>query len=237
MVVTMERMIWILWDILAALVVVWCVYRCAKRGFLRTLVTVLCYAVSAVLASVVSPMLAEKLYSGTVSRVLHGAVYERVEEALQQGGDASGSLITVLPEWLQAAAGDYLPAAQAQMPTTLDDSTRQTIADLVDSAVGEPVTWLLSALIFLLLFVLLAVVIRLIGRLFTGVNKLPVIGPVNMALGGVLGVAMAAIVLLLLALLLNLLILFTGDNLWWMNNRVLDQTYVLRVFQQLLPSQ
>lgn len=232
----MQQNIWILWDLLALFIIVWNIYRCAKKGFLRTVVAVICYAAAAILAKVLSPAIAVWLYNNYIGEIVRGVVFESVEQSLQQGANAAGNLIVALPGWLQMAAGPYLPDKNVEIPAIqLDNTTKQIIGGVVDSALIQPITWLMTAVLFLFLFSLMAVLVRMIARLFDGINKLPVVGTVNTILGGIIGVLQGAVVLLVVSAVLNLLIFFTSNTLWWMNESVLDSTYILWAFQRFIP--
>lgn len=61
-----------------------------------------------------------------------------------------------------------------------------------------------------------------------GVDRIPVLGPVNAALGALLGVVQAGVVIYLLALAVEVVISLTADRLEWLNTGIVDATILFR---------
>ena len=74
---------------------------------------------------------------------------------------------------------------------------------------GGAVTWLnaiiLNIIAFLLVFMLLNYLLALLGRRLKFLNKLPLIGPLNILSGGILGAIRGLVIVFLIAALLSLL--------------------------------
>ena len=74
---------------------------------------------------------------------------------------------------------------------------------------GIPTLWLPEVLINILAFILVFFVFILLLKIITGrlkiINKIPIIGPLNIALGAVLGVLKGLFVIFLVAALLSLI--------------------------------
>jgi hypothetical protein len=76
--------------------------------------------------------------------------------------------------------------------------------------------------------------LRRFARLFTGVNNIPVIGNVNVFLGGVIGVGQAVVFLFIGALVIALAITLTNDSIPWLNREVMDDTFIWRPFYRIV---
>ena len=101
-------------------------------------------------------------------------------------------------------------------------------ATIADQMLYPIIYTLLQALFFLLLFFAIMVIVRSLSKVFRGVRHIPLIGPVNSLLGGVLGLVQAAVVILIVVMALNLIIGVTGDGIPYLNNEAISKTYLFR---------
>lgn len=219
-----ERYLWIVWDLLALFILFRCIQTSAYRGFLRTLVSFLGYVAAAAAAKLGSPYLANLVYQHLVRDALRLVIVRRLEQFVSQGGAAAEGLLEVLPFGLQKVMNQ-----DAALPWEGGDIS-QMVEQVIDATLMEPVISLLQGLAFLLLFTLAMLVVRQFAKLFTGVYKIPIIGPINTVLGGLIGVLQGGLCLLIGALAIHLVILMTGGGFFWLGPGVMDDTYIWRVF-------
>lgn len=219
------RYIWVLWDVAAVAVLFYLVWQSAVRGLVRTLVSFCGYAAAAIAANMAAPILAKLAYDHLVRDALTLVIMRRLENFLSQGGALADSLLNAIPGNLQKVISpDLLSSTESEADLT------GMVEGIIDAALRDPVMSLIQGLLFLILFTVALLLVRHFSRLFTGIYKIPVIGNINTLLGGVLGVLEAGLVLLIAALVSHLLITVTGGGFFWMNERIMDNTYVWRVF-------
>lgn len=223
----MESLLWLLWDGAALCILMSSVHRYAARGFLRTVVHFLGYIASAAVAGTLSPVAARLIYDNLVKDALHVMIEQRMGEALAGGAAVADALLEAIPESLMRIA--VLTGSQI-LALPAGQETAGMIESAIEAALASPVLAILRTACFFLLFGILLFFVRRVGYLFGGVYRLPLIGAVNTVLGGVIGVLQALVMLYLLALLLQLVIVVTGGELSWLNYRIMDSTYILRVF-------
>lgn len=225
----MQEYIWIVWDLAAVAILVYFIGAGASRGLVRTVVSLAGYVAALVVARLGSPILAQFLYDHVVHDAIRIVLEGRLEELLA-GGAAAGELVEAIPEGLRRIMGDGVSGIAGDAART---EAGRLIEAIIDEALREPVLAILQGFLFLLLFTLTLLVVRRVSRLFGGINRIPLVGTFNTLLGGVLGVAQAALALAILSLALQLIILFTG-GWFWLNPQVMDDTFILRVFYSWL---
>ena len=225
--------VWILWDLGAVILLVYCINSGAKKGFLRSVLSALAYVIAAITASTLSPKIAEWGYVSFVQQRLHQTVTQAVGSAFAGGAQSVTEVVQSLPEWLQGIVTPYVVGGQSAS-VELEQNARSSILLAVETAVREPITWLINMLVFIILFLLVAFLMRQISKLFRGVNRIPIIGTANMFLGGVIGVVQSAALLLLVSVILSFLVTITAGQYWWLSDQVLRSTYILGVIYRWL---
>lgn len=228
-----KDLVWILWDLGAIILLVYCIHSGAKKGFLRSALSALAYVIAAITASILSPKIAEWGYLSFVQQRLHQAVTQAVDSAFAGGAQSITDVVQSLPSWLQGFVSPYVAGGQS-VSAELEESAKSSILLAVEAAVREPVTWLINMLVFIILFLLVAFAVRQISKLFRGVNRIPLLGTANMFLGGVLGVVQSAALLLLISVILSFLVTVTAGQYWWLTDQVLRSTYILGVIYRWL---
>lgn len=227
---------WLVWDILAVAVIAVLVYQAAKRGFIRTAVSWAGYLISVVVANFASPHVAAWLYDNIVRDALRMVLVNRFDKLITEGGTAAGSLIDAVPDSLKRiieASGAIDSGTMDSVDSIAHSEAAVIIEELIDMALRDPIMTILQGISFLALFTLMVVAVKYFSRLLTSVYKIPVIGTVNTLLGGIFGVLQSLLALFIGALVFNVLIAATG-GFTWMNSQVLDETYILRVFVNIL---
>lgn len=171
--------------------------------------------------------LAKFLYDNIVRDALLHTLTRRLNQTFSSGGAGKADILGAIPGILRRMMGSSAEQIAALSP----DNVAENVADtIIDVALRDPVMTLLKALCFLVLFTLASFFARSLARLFTGLNRVPLVGLVNTVLGGALGVLGGALAIYISAFILRLAVMFSGDKWWWLNNTVMDNTYIWRVF-------
>lgn len=222
----------ILYDVVAVAIILLVVYKGTQSGFLRSALSAASYVMAAGFASFLGPKIGAWVYSSMVEPPLYSMIENAVEQAFTDGATTTAEMIAGLPGWVQSLIAPYLQGVNPSEDFVA--SAKSTMLTAVDSALRTPVTWFLSALGFILLFLIIALVLRQVAKLFGGVNRLPLIGTVNMLFGGLVGVVQAAAWLFFLAVVARMFITLSGNKLWWLNQGMLEGTYVFGVFYRMI---
>lgn len=105
-----------------------------------------------------------------------------------------------------------------------DDFARAITDNMVKPVLLVP----MRALIFIVLFVIIAIILSIIAKLLKVVNKIPLIGKVNKALGAVAGVAQAVIVIFLVCIFIQVIVVLSGNSLIFLNTMTIDETFIFQ---------
>ena len=219
--------IWLAWDIGAVIIIMMCIYVSASRGFIRTVISLLSYFISAVAAKSLSPISAEYIYEQIVRDSIIIAINNKLGDSIETGREAIARLTDSLPEMLK----QYIQVpgiSLADIPAYMNAS--EIIEQIVEEALREPVITLLQNLLFMLIFSVVLFFLRRFSYLFNSIYKIPVIGPVNTLLGGIAGVLQGVVIMFICALIANLVVFLTGNTLFWLNNSIFDSTFIWRIF-------
>lgn len=106
---------------------------------------------------------------------------------------------------------------------------RGRTAETVEQLIIEPaVNMILSGVIWVVSMLILTVIAKTIANAFKGLNKVPIIGPVNVLCGGILGILEGAAVVYLAAQAVKLVCILTSDSLMFLNSQTVYKTYLFK---------
>jgi len=200
------------------------VARCAHSGFVKGVLGLVSTALSAVGAVWLSAPIAGFIYDRFLREVIVSAIYTQLTEQVQAG--AGGLLAMLLAGVIIAASGAIDPKAIS--------GTLPALESVIDAAVAPSVIMLLRVVLGVILFIVFWLVSRWVVSGFRAVNRIPLIGPVNSALGGLLGVGWVALILWALAVLGAFYITISGGGNAIINAESLGGGYLFSYFFRMV---
>ena len=220
----MGEFTWIIFDVLALAILIIAVTRCAHSGFVKGILGLVSAALSAVAAFWLSAPLAEFIYERFLRAVIVSAIYTQLTEQMQTG--AGGLLPLLLAGIIIAAAGAIDPADFSGALPALEGA--------IDAAVAPPIIMALRVVFTVLLFVIFLLISHRVVSVFRAINRIPLLGPVNSALGGLLGVGWTALILWGLALLGSFYIAISSGGGGIINTGSLGGGYLFSFFFRMV---
>lgn len=156
-----------------------------------------------------------------------------IDEKLNTAFNSSfiSSFIDTLPGDIAEAFSAYFQQGSQKISETikvLTTSSADAAKYIEINIVRNSILPIIRLLIFILVFTFAVIVVKMITRLFSGFNRVPLAGPVNMLLGAVLGLAEGLAVLYLISLILHALIILSGDSMIVFNNQTIQNTYLFK---------
>ncbi len=221
----------IILDLTAVLFVVGYIRSSARRGFVRTVVQLAGFFVSMLLANTLSGPAAEYTFVHFVKEGLT----EKISEQILSTGSA-GSFLQTLRTALESIPAYLLRALEfAGLPAdftlpSVAGSAQQLAASLVEQTIGPTCIALFSTIFFLLFFSFFLFLTRTVSRCFTGIRRIPIVGPLNSILGGCAGAVEGVLYLYLVVAIASLVLALTGDSIPYLNRETLENTWILRLF-------
>jgi len=226
----------LIWDLAAVAIIVICSVSAYQEGFLRSLVHFLGTAVSFAIGWLYSGPIARKSYE----LFLRQSVSEAVTDAVRQHGAQSFENVLVrvesflegLPSTIGDVVRSQLDADSLELwyQNMVRANSGDVAAALTEGLVEPVVTAASQIHVFCLLFLVCSIIASLAAGLLRGVHKLPIIGGIDSALGGVFGVVRGMLYVFVLAAALWLLIRLTGDRLPFIAQREIPDTKLFRFF-------
>jgi len=222
--------VWLFWDLAALIVIAVCVFIGARNGFVRMVISFFSYIAAAIAANILSTPAAQWLYDNAVGNFVKEVLSGSLRQASARRGTVE-EFLSFVPLWLK------IPMAKVPEESLsgidFSGNVSAVIDVFVDSALGETIVWLLSCLVFLILFALLASIINQIAKMFTFVDRIPLIGTLNTVLGGCAGAAEAVFILVAVAILVHIIIVLSGGVLSWVSPEVMEKSFLFRFFYGL----
>ncbi len=227
---------WIL-DIVTVLVAVLFVLVGYRRGFIKSVVRLIGFAVSVVAAALLSNPIAAKLYDMLFRAQVETLVTQKVEEAAASASaslqEQITSVIASLPQSIQSLMSMY--GVDVQEFVGAAQPAQALAATVLDQIVTPLCVMVLQLIVFLVLFLVLFLLVRLVGKLLDKIfASLPVIKQINGLLGAVIGFAEGVLVLFVLCYGVQLYMSLTGAQSA-ITAADLDQTYILRYLMDVNP--
>lgn len=108
--------------------------------------------------------------------------------------------------------------------TETNDFARAITDDMVKPFLLVPI----RALIFTILFVIIIIALNIAAKLLQVINKIPVIGGINKALGALAGLGEALIVIFLVCIFIQVIVVLSENELIFLNTMTIDETFVFR---------
>ncbi len=176
-------MLWgIILDVLTLAVLVIFIFISAKKGFARTILEFAAIIVAILLAVALGGKAADWVYDSFIKDSLVSGITTTVDNALN---DTVENFTESLPEILVKGAkafGIYDKISECRL-----ESVEGTVSALETNIMRPIATSILKVIASIILFVVLLFLLNLLVKAIDKVFKLPVVGDLNRALGGIVG--------------------------------------------------
>ena len=214
-------MLSVLFDIVAVIILIYMVARGAKHGFAGTLVSFLGY----VLSFSVSMFISETLSAFAFQQFFRENIIETLSAQLNTT-DLAGSLqnfVATLPGYVSNAVN-----AAGLSIEGLNGSVQNIAVTFVDTTIAPIIINMIRSVLFCILFAVCMFLVQRLKRSMRFFNRIPLLGPFNYFLGGVLGFVQGVIVLLIIALIATILLWFFQAESTAVIYAAIDQSFLVK---------
>lgn len=213
--------------LLAVLVVVALLY--ARRGFVAGLVQFLGNLASLVGAVVLSQKVAPLLFA----RFFESGFVNSIESTLTAEGTVN------LEQTIEKYAG-FLPASLKESllgsaENMLGSTAPDLAVKLVDEIIAPLLTPIIAIVVFFVAFALCKLVVSFVVAVLTNLNRIPLVGGVNRAMGLVMGLLAGTVDLYLVLCAVWAVIVITGGSISFLNESALSGSIAYGAFGRLNP--
>ncbi len=222
-------------DVVTALIGFFIIYGAYRKGFIRSIILVIGYVFSIFLAIYLSKIVSVYLFDNFI----RASIIENINKTVAANTGAVSVSVVVpailakLPPILQnPILGSF--GGEGELIKLIDNQTGGILDKLgsviADNVVAPIILSLMEVISCFIIFILCTIFVKIIAKMFKGIYAIPIIGPINSILGGLLGIIQTGIVFYLLALIVSTIISLTANELPWINNEVVNSTYIIRHF-------
>ena len=142
--------------------------------------------------------------------------------------NAAKSVNGVLPQISGALSGGINNAVSEVIITVMKSEGGGITAALLDNLITPVIMVPLRTLIFFIIFVIICLTLSFLAKALSVVNRIPLVGPVNSLLGGVVGVLKSAVIIFLICIGVKILITITGNTIIFLNTMTIEQSVVFK---------
>lgn len=226
-------------DLIVIAIVAFVIWRSAKHGFVRTIIELIGYVLAFYIAVTFSGPLAESAYTHFVEPSIQKQVEQVVTDTIgQSAADASSQIWENLPESVVNGAAKF-GITQGGLTESLQSNMQggsPKIAEAITDYVAKPVVVsALKALFTILLFLICLMLIRLLARVVNKAFELPLIGKVNHALGGILGIFKGVLIAAVFCIAVSTLVMLTKEGFWIFTPAAIADSHLFRYLSEFNP--
>lgn len=183
-------------DIILAAILVICVIRGYRKGFIQMLLETIGFVVSAVAAWFVSFKYSPVFYNSYLKEGIIRGINGRMTDS--DTLDAATASFYSIPEQLRGIA-TRIGFDVDGISSTVSNKNLSTAQALEQSVVGPLVTVILKILMFIAVMIICSIIIRFVIGMVSRATKLPTIKKADSTFGAILGAVSGAVVVFLLA--------------------------------------
>ena len=167
-----------------------------KRGIAITILNVAGLALTGFLAYHISNFLASWVYTAFVQQTLTTNLQQMIDT--QGINSAIANSFSALPNWVMGMLGFFLSifgldssvyTNDFQVPNSAAASVSTSAENLIQPVITGMFRLVIGAVLSIIIFIIIKILVKKLARVF----KIPVVKQINKLLGGVLGLAEAAI--------------------------------------------
>ncbi len=215
------------------------VYFSAKQGFVRIFVGVLGYLLAFIIATAISKPISTAVYENMVKPTVVENISKSLPDTsgIAESAEAVDQSLDEIFDNIPDFAAEYLENSGLSRNDIADSVNGIVSADaesisegIADSLVKPIVLNLLEMIVFLILLTILTAAFRVVSKPLRRVKNIPLIGPLNSFLGGVLGILRASITIYVLAAAVKMFVVLTGNENTFLNETVIGSTYIFNIF-------
>lgn len=202
-------------DAVLLVIIVLCVIRSAKKGFVRSLIETIGLIVALVLAASCGNFVAQTVYDNTVRPTVSSAIEESF-------ADAGNNALDQLPSFIKNSIDN------SQITLALDETASDAAMRITDTVV-KPIAYnLINSLATVIIFIVLAIIVRFVASFinarFTGL----IFGTANKLLGGCIGAVKGVAVAIVVCYVASFLISIMGNEIGFITSSDISNSYFAR---------
>ncbi len=202
-------------DAVLLVIIVLCIIRSAKKGFVRSLVEAVGIVAALLLAVSCGNYAAQTIYENTV----RPAVCSAIEESFT---DAGNNALEKIPSFIKQGLEN------TQISTSLNETTSEAANRITDTVVRPIAYNLINSIATIIVFIILLIIVRFISSFINARFKGLIFGTANKLLGGCVGAVKGIALAIVLCYGASFLISIMGDEIGFITTSDISNSYFAR---------
>lgn len=224
--------------ILDAFLIIICFFVIAvsiKRGFVKTILSLLSSIAAILLSIVFTPTVAGFIYDKFMLRSLTSGIMSTIKSLAGTGSSESlAEMLETMPEALSDIITRY-NVSDATVSSLIESAVNGNAdARSVSEAIASPIASSISTVIgFVFCFVVSLVVLKIVIAIVDGIFKFPVLNSVNKLAGVLLGIALAVVIIFVYTeAAVHLITSLGAVSPELFGEKVIDDTVIVKFFSE-----
>ena len=229
---------WILLDVLVVLVVLFNIYLCVKRGFVRTVIELVGYFLAIYLAFTFSGVVANFVYDNYIGPNIAEDI---VNEVSFSSDSTTDEKVDEIWDFLPDLVERNNDISKSSLKDTINEnnSSSDPVASIVqtatDTAVKPTIIPIVQMIVSAILFFILMFIIKFFAKIINKVFNLPIIGGLNRFLGGVIGCFKGVLFAIIFVMLVNFVVSISNDGFIFFTNENIEKTVLFKYIAEFIP--
>ena len=227
----------VIYDALVIFVIVYNVISSYKLGFIRSVLSIINYFISFLIAGFLGKFLSGLIFDGLIKAEVEKKLLNMLNSSAVSG-DLFGEIDKIsnlIPSWFKFLSSDQKSISDVSKNFILQKDLSGAAGAISNEFFRPYIIMIISSILFFILFAITRLLFKKIYRLNNFVQNIPVVGKVNNLLGGFCGVIKAGIILYIVAMISFIIILVTKDEMNLLNSKIMDQTNLFFMFYKFIP--
>ncbi len=224
-------------DAIIILIILIAVFISAKKGFVHTLIKVVGFVASIIIALTFSSPLATLTYDIIIEPVVINSAKNAISDTSTAAENAVDTVWEKMPNFitensfLQLSKGNITNDIQTKFEKD-SEAIAQNISDtLVAPAVIKSLSVLFSAILVFVMLFLVKYFAKYLNKLFS----FSVVGTINKTLGGILGIAEGFAISIIFCLIISLILSFTKNGFLIFTYDSINASYLFKFLMGFSP--
>ena len=218
-----------IFDILLLVLLAVVTLRYMQKGFLAGLIQFLGNLLGLVGAALLSPRVADWIFA----TFFKGGLTTQIQTTISQQGTVD---LAALVDKYAGFLPDAMEQSLVQSATDLMNSGAPDLAhSLVTELIQPLVTPLITVVVFFVCFAVCKMLVSFLAAVLTNLNRVPLVGGVNQFFGFFMGLLAGAMDVFLVVCGVWAVVVITGNNLFWLNQTVLQDSVAFSLFSSFNP--
>lgn len=237
---------WIL-DGIILVIVIFAIISGAKKGFVRTIIELVCYLLAVIISVTLCTRAAEWTYDKYIDQRVVSSVAENLSESgfdsVSQALDNAGSAVEAVKKAVESSKllsfmSGTLDISAESLEKAAEDSgtmTAEEFAGSLSKKIIRPVfIRFLEFIIFILLIILLFILIKPIAKTVNKIFSFSVLGAINKFLGGVTGLFTGIVISMVFVIISNYVFTMSSHEILGINEQTVQNTYIFSYLLNLI---